>query len=82
VTSRVRFVTGILIAALRRPVVLAKVAATIDVLSKGRLDIGVGVGWQREEYEAAGLSFEGRGRLLNHTIEVWPGTVARAERQL
>jgi probable F420-dependent oxidoreductase len=70
VTSRVRFATNILIAALRRPVVLAKMAATIDVLSRGRLDIGVGVGWQREEYEAAGLSFEGRGQLLNHTIEV------------
>jgi probable F420-dependent oxidoreductase len=70
VTTRVRFATNILIAALRRPVVLAKMAATIDVLSKGRLDLGVGVGWQREEYEAAGLSFEGRGRLLNHTIEV------------
>ncbi len=70
VTTRVRFATNILIAALRRPVVLAKMAATIDVLSKGRIDLGVGVGWQREEYEAAGLSFEGRGRLLNHTIEV------------
>jgi probable F420-dependent oxidoreductase len=70
VTSRVRFGTNILLAALRRPVTLAKTAATIDVLSGGRLDIGVGVGWQREEYEAAGLSFEDRGRLLNHTIEV------------
>jgi len=69
-TSRVRFATNILVAALRRPVVLAKMAATIDVLSGGRLDIGVGVGWQREEYEAAGLSFELRGRMLNHTIEV------------
>lgn len=70
VTSRVRFATSILIAALRRPVVLAKTAATIDVLSGGRLDLGVGVGWQREEYEASGLPFERRGRLLNHTIEV------------
>ncbi len=70
VTTRVRFGTNILLAALRRPVTLAKTAATIDVLSGGRLDIGVGVGWQREEYEAAGLSFEHRGRLLNHTIEV------------
>ena len=70
VTTRVRFGTNILLAALRRPVVLAKMAATIDVLSGGRLDIGVGVGWQREEYEAAGLSYDDRGRLLDHTIEV------------
>lgn len=69
-TSRVRLGTGILLAALRRPVVLAKTAATIDVLTGGRLDLGVGVGWQREEYEAAGLSFDGRGRLLDHTLEV------------
>jgi probable F420-dependent oxidoreductase len=70
VTSRIRLGTGILIAALRRPVVLAKTAATMDVLTGGRLDLGVGVGWQREEYEAAGLPFEGRGRLLDHTLEV------------
>jgi probable F420-dependent oxidoreductase len=69
-TSQVQLGTSILIAALRRPVVLAKTAATIDVLSGGRLELGVGVGWQREEYEAAGLSFEKRGRLLDHTIEV------------
>jgi probable F420-dependent oxidoreductase len=69
-TERVRLGTAILLAALRRPVVLAKTAATLDVLSGGRLDIGVGVGWQREEYEAAGLSFAGRGRLLDHTLEV------------
>ena len=69
-TSRIRLSTGILLAALRRPVVLAKTAATIDVLSGGRLDLGVGVGWQREEYQAAGLPFERRGRLLDHTLEV------------
>jgi probable F420-dependent oxidoreductase len=69
-TERVRLGTAILLAALRRPVVLAKTAATLDVLSAGRLDIGVGVGWQREEYEAAGLSFADRGRLLDHTLEV------------
>lgn len=69
-TERVRFATGILLAALRRPVVLAKMASTIDVLSGGRLDLGVGVGWQREEYEAAGLDFADRGAQLDHTLEV------------
>lgn len=69
-TSRIRLRTQIIIAALRRPVVLAKSTATLDVLSNGRLDLGVGVGWQRAEYEAAGLPFDGRGRLLDHTLEV------------
>lgn len=79
-TSRIRLGTNILIAALRRPAVLAKSAATIDVLSGGRLDLGVGVGWQREEYEAAGLAFDGRGRLLDETLRVcrtlWTQTAA------
>jgi probable F420-dependent oxidoreductase len=70
ITTRVRLGTNILIAALRRPVVLAKVAATLDVLSGGRLDLGVGIGWQREEYEAAGLDFGRRGRQLDLTLEV------------
>jgi probable F420-dependent oxidoreductase len=69
-TERVRLGTSILLAALRRPVVLAKTAATLDVLSGGRLDLGVGVGWQKEEYEAAGLDFASRGRQLDHTLEV------------
>src|SRR5438477_973999 len=83
VTTRVRLATGILLAALRRPVVLAKTAATVDVLSGGRLDLGVGIGWQREEYEAAGLDFGGRGRLLDHTLAVcqtlWCEAPARFE---
>jgi len=69
-TTRIRLGTAILLAALRRPAVLAKQLATLDVLSEGRMDLGVGVGWQREEYEAAGLSFKDRGRLLDHTLEV------------
>ncbi len=69
-TQRIRLGTNILIAALRRPVVLAKTAATLDVLSGGRLDLGVGVGWQREEYQAAGLDFARRGRLLDETLDL------------
>lgn len=76
-TSRIRLGTNILLAALRRPVVLAKVVATLDVLSGGRVDLGVGVGWQRAEYEAAGLDFARRGRLLDRSLEVctslWAG---------
>jgi len=70
ITSTIRFGTNILLAALRRPVVLAKMAATIDVMSEGRLDLGVGVGWQRAEYLAAGLDFAERGRLLDHSLSV------------
>lgn len=69
-TTRIRLGTAILLAALRRPAVLAKQLATLDAISGGRVDLGVGVGWQREEYEAAGLSFKDRGRLLDHTLEV------------
>ena len=69
-TSNIRIGTNILLAALRRPVVLAKMASTIDVLSNGRLDLGVGVGWQREEYDAAGLAFEDRGHLLDECLRI------------
>tara|TARA_B100000686_G_C16795538_1_gene982022 strand:+ start:89 stop:1018 length:930 start_codon:yes stop_codon:yes gene_type:complete len=69
-TSTIRLGTSILLAALRRPATLAKSVATLDVLSRGRVDLGVGVGWQKEEYEACGLDFASRGRLLDHTLEV------------
>lgn len=69
-TTRVRFGTNVLLAALRGAAVLAKTAATLDVLSGGRLDLGVGVGWQAAEYEAAGLPFAERGALLDQALEV------------
>ena len=69
-TRRVRLATAILIAPLRRPATLAKAAATLDVVSNGRLELGVGVGWQREEYEANGLRFEDRGAALDRTLDV------------
>ena len=80
-TKNIRLGTNILLAALRRPTVLAKSLTTLDVLSNGRVDLGVGVGWQKEEYEACGLDFANRGRLLDHTLEVcqtlWTQTSAQ-----
>lgn len=75
VTTRVRLATNVLVAPLRRPLVLAKVAATIDVLSHGRFELGVGIGWQEAEYRAAGVDFTARGRLLDEQLaacrELW-----------
>jgi probable F420-dependent oxidoreductase len=68
-TSRIRLGTGVLQAALRPSAVLAKTVATLDALSGGRLDLGVGVGWQREEYQATGADFASRGAALDRTLE-------------
>ena len=48
---------------------LAKTAATLDVLSGGRLDLGVGVGWQREEYDALGVDFDQHVALVIEALE-------------
>jgi len=70
ITTRVRLGTAVLLAALRPGALLAKQLATLDVMSGGRVDLGVGVGWQREEYESCGLDFDTRGALLDHCLEV------------
>ena len=68
-TQRIKLGTGILILPLRNPVVLAKTVASLDSLSKGRLLLGVGVGWVREEAEATGTDFSTRGKRCDEYIE-------------
>jgi probable F420-dependent oxidoreductase len=68
VTQRVRLATGVLIAPLRPAVLLAKTTATLDVLSGGRLDLGVGTGWQREEFDAVGVPFSERTARMDDVV--------------
>jgi probable F420-dependent oxidoreductase len=73
VTNRVRLGTLVLAAGFRHPAIVAKAAATIDVASGGRLDLGIGAGWYEDEYRAFGYDFGTLGErfsLLEETVEV------------
>jgi probable F420-dependent oxidoreductase len=70
ITDRMRLGTGILILPLHEPVLLARAIATVDVLSGGRVSVGIGVGWMREEFEAVGQRYEERGRRTDEMVEV------------
>ncbi len=70
VTERLEFITSIFVLTLRHPVLAAKTIATTSVLSGGRLKVGIGAGWMREEFELLGQPFEGRGRRLSESIDV------------
>lgn len=71
-TEKLRLVTSVMILPHRNPVFTAKALATIDVLSEGRITVGVGVGWLREEFEAlAAPDFDRRGAVSNEYIEIF-----------
>ncbi len=71
-TQKIQLVTSVLIVPHRNPLVAAKQLATLDVLSKGRVVVGVGVGWMREEFEALGLPpFSERGKVTDEYLQVF-----------
>src|ERR1700733_23669 len=69
-TTRIGLATGVLVLPQQPALVVAKQAATLDRLSGGRLTLGVGAGWLRQEFDALGMAFEGLGHLLDEQIEV------------
>jgi alkanesulfonate monooxygenase SsuD/methylene tetrahydromethanopterin reductase-like flavin-dependent oxidoreductase (luciferase family) len=81
-TKRVRLGTLVLCNSFRRPSLVAKMAATLDYISKGRVDLGIGAGWSKDEHLAYGIPFEKfdlRIEKLKEGIEVmkklWTGNI-------
>ena len=70
ITEKIEFTTGVLILGQRQTVLVAKQAAEVDVLTGGRLRLGIGIGWNDVEYEALGQSFSNRGRRSEEQIDL------------
>lgn len=85
-TTRIRLGTGILIVPQRDPVYAARQIADLDYLSGGRLDLGIGVGWLREEFDALGIPWERRGARTEECLGVmkslWCDEVSRYDGEL
>lgn len=69
VTTKIKLATGIIILPQRHPFYIAKEVATLDVLSRGRMVLGVGIGWLEEEFAAVGVPFESRAERTEESIE-------------
>jgi len=69
-TTRIKLGTGILVLPLRNPVVLAKQLASMDLLSGGRLLMGMASGWYKREFDAVGVPYEKRGKIMDENLEI------------
>jgi probable F420-dependent oxidoreductase len=69
-TSRIALATGVLNLPWYNPVLLARRLTTLDILSRGRLRVGFGIGWSPDEYEAAGATWQDRGKRADESIEM------------
>jgi probable F420-dependent oxidoreductase len=69
-TKTIRLATGILILPQRNPLTLAKELATLDLLTRGRVELGIGVGWLHEEFDALGIPWERRGARTDEYVDV------------
>src|SRR5712692_3263103 len=69
-TEKITLGMSVMVMPYRHPLSWAKIATTIDHLSKGRLILGVGVGWMVEEFDALGVSFKERGTMADEQLEV------------
>jgi alkanesulfonate monooxygenase len=69
-TKRIKLGTGILVLPLRNPVVLAKQLGSMDLLSGGRLIMGMASGWYKREFDAVGVPFEKRGKIMDENLEI------------
>jgi probable F420-dependent oxidoreductase len=67
-TTTIRLATGVYVLPLRHPLAVARSAVTLDMLSRGRLTLGIGVGWHQPEFEAVGVPFSERGRRTDEII--------------
>lgn len=81
-TTTLRFLTRVVVLPLHHPLALARATATVAVLSGGRLELGVGVGWMREEFGQLGAQWQSRGARADETIEIlrkaWAGPFQHA----
>jgi probable F420-dependent oxidoreductase len=70
ITTRLKLATAVIVLTQRQAALVGKQAAEVDVLSRGRLILGVGIGWNEVEYEALGMSFTNRGKRIEEQIAV------------